>query len=293
MSNLASAMRRDPFFTPLGAVRWGVVHQLTELLSQQIPFSLADGKSTGSAALNPTSPLSYENCARQPCNSASSANLARTVSIRKESAQPRYASLAADWPILVSCGHCPPEWIRPDPGAATRAGNISVRTLLSPAMDEMFGDLNAKSRLSIRERAVQDGSYLKNIGFRCPILRASFGENAPFGNALLGGVPLLAAEAIGHEILRRGTLFLNEIALLDRTQQVRLMEKIEEGSLLRTDPLHGQSLDLRAICVTSRQLGGEVEAWTFLRGLFYLVRVVALEVPQLRERRGDIPELTT
>jgi hypothetical protein len=166
MSNLASAMRRDPFFTPLGTVRWRVVHRLTELPSQRLPFSLADGKSTGSAALNPTSPLSYGNCARQPYNSAFSANLARTVSIRKESARARHTSLASGWPILVLRGPCPPEWIRPDPGAATRAGKISIRTLLSPAKNEMFGDLNARAHPSTCELAVQDGLYLKNIAFR-------------------------------------------------------------------------------------------------------------------------------
>jgi DNA-binding NtrC family response regulator len=123
------------------------------------------------------------------------------------------------------------------------------------------------------------------------VLRPSFGGNDPFGEALTAAAPPLAAKAGGEQIPRRGTLFLNEIALLDRALQVRLMERIEEGPLLRTGPLDGQGLELRVICVTSRQLQGEVATGTFLRELFYMVRVVTLELPPLRQRRGDIPEL--
>ncbi len=126
----------------------------------------------------------------------------------------------------------------------------------------------------------------------CPVLRGSLGGGDPFGLAAIG-TNLPAALEFGKGALGgRSTLFLNEVALLDPALQVRLLERLQQGSPIQISLPDGNSLELRVICATSYQLEREVEAGNFLRELWYLIKVVTLELPPLRERRNDIPGLT-
>ncbi len=126
----------------------------------------------------------------------------------------------------------------------------------------------------------------------CPVLRGSLAGSDPFDLAAISRNLPEAVEIGKGPLSGQGTLFLNEIALLDPALQVRLLERLQQGSPIRISLPDGNSLELRVICATSYQLEREVEAGNFLRKLWYLLKVVTLELPPLRERRDDIPELT-
>ena len=117
--------------------------------------------------------------------------------------------------------------------------------------------------------------------------------------------PLLEAELFGHEpgaftdarearmgrfeLAQGGTIFLDEVGEMSPALQVKLLRVLQERELER---LGGQGkvipLDLRLIAATNRDLEAMVRAGTFREDLYYRIHVIALRMPPLRERRGDI-----
>ena len=87
-----------------------------------------------------------------------------------------------------------------------------------------------------------------------------------------------------------GTLFLDEVSKLSLDLQARLVSLLQERFFERAD---GEKIhvDLRVICATTTNLNQLVEEGTFLRDLLYLLNVVEITLPPLRERREDIPLL--
>ena len=88
-----------------------------------------------------------------------------------------------------------------------------------------------------------------------------------------------------------GTLFLDEVAELDAELQQRLSSVLQRRSLVRSGGRGQAALDLRVIAATAQNLEALVKASTFREELYYLLNVVPLAVPALRERGEDVPEL--
>ncbi|MDO5059379.1 MAG: sigma 54-interacting transcriptional regulator, partial [Neisseria sp.] len=88
-----------------------------------------------------------------------------------------------------------------------------------------------------------------------------------------------------------GTVFFDEIAALNADMQNRLMTVLQENVVERLDGSRSQNINIRIITATERNLADEVEAGHFDPDLYYRLYVVSIELPPLRERRGDIPEL--
>ena len=119
---------------------------------------------------------------------------------------------------------------------------------------------------------------------------------------------LLESELFGHErgaftgaITRRdgrfsladgGTLFLDEIGEISASIQVKLLRFLQEHEFERVGGA-GQTIrvDVRVIAATNRNLAEEVSAGRFREDLYYRLNVINIEMPPLRERRSDIPEL--
>jgi len=88
-----------------------------------------------------------------------------------------------------------------------------------------------------------------------------------------------------------GTLFLDEVAELDAELQQRLSSVLQRRSLVRSGGRGPAVLDLRVIAATAQNLEALVKAGKFREELYYLLNVVPLNVPALRERGDDVPEL--
>ena len=88
-----------------------------------------------------------------------------------------------------------------------------------------------------------------------------------------------------------GTLFLDEVAELDAELQQRLFSVLQRRSLMRSGGRGPAELDLRVIAATAQNLEALVRAGKFREELYYLLNVVPLAVPPLRERGEDVPEL--
>ncbi len=88
-----------------------------------------------------------------------------------------------------------------------------------------------------------------------------------------------------------GTLFLDEVADLPQSMQVKLLRAIQERAIKPIGEHSEISIDVRILSATHKNLSNEVDAGRFRQDLFYRLSVIPLNVPPLRERKGDIPEL--
>ncbi|MCB9832033.1 MAG: sigma-54-dependent Fis family transcriptional regulator [Planctomycetes bacterium] len=134
-------------------------------------------------------------------------------------------------------------------------------------------------------------------------------RSRPFVAIQLGAIPpnLVAAELFGVEqggftgagagrkgAARRaegGTLFLDEIGDVPLEVQSSLLRLLEQGEVAPIGAATTSSVDLRIIAATHRNLQALVESGAFRRDLYYRLNVFPIEVPPLRRRREDIPDL--
>lgn len=89
----------------------------------------------------------------------------------------------------------------------------------------------------------------------------------------------------------RGVLFLDEIAEMPLDLQVQLLRAIDEREVTPVGGNDSIPWRARLVCATNRDLRAEVAAGRFREDLFYRINVVAVSVPPLRDRRGDVPLL--
>ena len=88
-----------------------------------------------------------------------------------------------------------------------------------------------------------------------------------------------------------GTLFLDEVGDIPLAMQVKLLRVLQERVFERLGEQKPIPCNVRFITATHRDLEAMIAAGTFRRDLFYRINVLNLEIPPLRERKGDIPQL--
>jgi two-component system NtrC family response regulator len=124
-----------------------------------------------------------------------------------------------------------------------------------------------------------------------------------------GAIPkdLLESELFGHrkgsftgavsdrkgkiELAHGGTVFLDEIGEMSSDLQVKLLRLIQHGEIEKVGELVSNTVDVRIVAATHRNLLAMIEDGNFREDLYYRLSVIPLELPPLREREEDIPEL--
>ncbi len=93
------------------------------------------------------------------------------------------------------------------------------------------------------------------------------------------------------QLADRGTLLLDEVSAMPAAGQAKLLRAIQDGEFERLGDEQPTRVDVRVVASTNSDLEAEVQAGRFRADLFYLLNVVRIDVPPLRERRDDIPLL--
>src|SRR5271157_3803240 len=133
-----------------------------------------------------------------------------------------------------------------------------------------------------------DGPFVKVC---CPAIPSTLLESELFGyerGAFTGAYGMKPGRI---ELANRGTLFLDEISELEMGLQAKLLQLLQDGQFSRIGAQEDKRVEVRVVCATNRHLEKEIEAGTFRLDLFYRVNVLDMQLPPLRERREDIPDL--
>ncbi len=89
----------------------------------------------------------------------------------------------------------------------------------------------------------------------------------------------------------KGTLFLDEVGELNHTMQVKLLRALERGEYIPVGDNTAKHADVRIVVATNRNLAELRQKGLIREDFFYRIDVVAITVPPLRDRKGDIPLL--
>ncbi|WKJ89557.1 nif-specific transcriptional activator NifA [Methylomonas montana] len=135
--------------------------------------------------------------------------------------------------------------------------------------------------------------------------------NGPFLKLNCAALPdtLLESELFGHEkgafsgaigqrkgrfeLADNGTLFLDEIGEISASFQAKLLRVLQEGEFERVGGVRTLKVNVRIIAATNRNLEQEVADGNFREDLYYRLNVMPIQMPPLRERIEDIPELAS
>ncbi len=133
--------------------------------------------------------------------------------------------------------------------------------------------------------------------------------NQPFVEVNCAAIPeeLIESELFGHEkgaftgatqlrrgkfdLAHQGTLFLDEIGDMSMKTQAKILRILQEKKFERVGGSQTISVDARIVAATNKDLRQEIQQGRFREDLFYRLNVIPFSVPQLRERKGDIPLL--
>ncbi len=190
------------------------------------------------------------------------------------------------------------------------AGVPSMPSLLgrAPAMQQVFRAIGRLARSSVNVLITGESGTGKELVARA-LHEHSPRAGKPFIALNTSAIPteLLESELFGHEkgsftgadSLRRGrfeqadggSLFLDEIGDMSPPLQTRLLRVLAEGEFYRVGGQSPIRVDVRVIAATHQNLEERSRSGQFRVDLYHRLNVIRIELPPLRERRADIPEL--
>ncbi len=146
----------------------------------------------------------------------------------------------------------------------------------------------------VAARAVHDSSQRRAkpfVAINCGAIPGELLESELFGHEKGAFTGAISARKGRFEMAEGGTLFLDEIGDMSLPMQVKLLRVLQERCFERVGSNQTQHCDVRIIAATHRNLEDNISKGTFREDLFYRLNVFPIEMPPLRERIADLPEL--
>lgn len=176
--------------------------------------------------------------------------------------------------------------------AIEEALNVVARAAPSRATVLLHGESGTGKELMAR--AVHEASPRAGrpfVAVNCAALNKGLIESELFGHEK-GAFTGAGSRRTGRfEQADGGTLFLDELAEIPLDVQVKLLRVLQERTIERVGSGVAIAVDVRLIGATNRDLAALVAHGAFREDLFYRLNVVAVDLPPLRQRKGDIPLL--
>lgn len=142
---------------------------------------------------------------------------------------------------------------------------------------------------AIHEESGRRGRHFVKVN--CAALSESLLESELFGHEKGSFTGAVGRREGRFELAHGGTLFLDEIGEISAALQVKLLRVLQEQEFERVGGTQTVKVDVRLVAATNRNLEAEVKAGRFREDLFYRLNVVAVTLPPLRRRKGDLPAL--
>jgi DNA-binding NtrC family response regulator len=129
------------------------------------------------------------------------------------------------------------------------------------------------------------------VTINCAALQETLLESELFGHEKGAFTGAVQAKAGLVEVAEGGTLFIDEVAEMGTGLQAKLLRVLENGQFRRVGSTQETHADVRIVAATNKPLEAEIKATRFREDLFYRLNVVTIDLPRLKDRRQDIPEL--
>jgi two-component system response regulator AtoC len=145
-------------------------------------------------------------------------------------------------------------------------------------------------------RAIHSTSARRDRAFvkvNCAALPSGLLESELFGferGAFTGAIQHKPGK---FEFANHGTMFLDEISEMQPPLQAKLLQVLQDGEFARLGGRHDVRVDVRILAATNRDLDAAVSDGQFREDLFFRLNVICITLPPLRQRRDEIPALTS
>jgi two-component system nitrogen regulation response regulator NtrX len=129
------------------------------------------------------------------------------------------------------------------------------------------------------------------VEVNCAAIPSELIESELFGH-VKGSFTGAFADRVGKfELADGGTLFLDEVGDMSAAAQAKVLRVLQEGIITPIGSTKSVKVDVRVIAATNKKLEDEIAAGRFREDLLYRLNVVPIDVPPLRARRDDVPQL--
>ena len=145
-------------------------------------------------------------------------------------------------------------------------------------------------------RAIHAGSPRRAnmfLPYNCTSATRELADSQLFGHRRGSFTGAIADQAGVLRTAVGGTLFLDEVGDLPLDVQPKLLRFLEQGEVLPVGDTRPQRVDVRVVAATNADLESRVSDGKFREDLFYRLSVIRIHVPPLRDRREEIPHLST
>ncbi|MFO8231544.1 MAG: sigma-54 dependent transcriptional regulator [Longimonas sp.] len=191
----------------------------------------------------------------------------------------------------------------------TSTGDLTPIVGESPAIADIKNTIDRVAPTEARVLITGENGTGKELVARW-VHRKSNRSDEPMVEVNCAAIPseLIESELFGHEKgaftgatqqrigkfeqAHGGTLFLDEIGDMSLSAQAKVLRVLQEHKIQRVGGTRTVEVDVRVIAATNKNLQEEIEEGNFREDLYHRIGVILIDVPPLRERRGDIPLIT-